>query len=64
MLSTLIDVAPAGPAGVAASLLAYLDPGSGSVVLQIAIAGILSGLYFVRSSLARIKGWAVRRVDR
>ena len=64
MLSTLIDVAPAGPAGAMASLLAYLDPGSGGGAFQCAIAGMFSGLYFVRSSLARIKGWVVRRAGR
>jgi hypothetical protein len=30
-------------------LLAYLDPGTGSLVFQILIAGVLSGLYYVRS---------------
>lgn len=30
-------------------LLAYLDPGSGSLLLQILIAGSLSSLFFVKS---------------
>ena len=32
-------------------LLAYLDPGSGSLLLQVLIAGLLSGLFFLKSSL-------------
>jgi hypothetical protein len=38
-------------------VLAYLDPGTGSMALQIVIAGLLSSLYFLRSSFAQIKGW-------
>jgi hypothetical protein len=32
-------------------LLAYLDPGSGSMLLQIALAGLLSGAFVLKSSL-------------
>jgi hypothetical protein len=38
-------------------LLAYLDPGSGSMFLQILIASLLSGAFFVRSTLTQVKGW-------
>ena len=58
MFTSLIDSVPA------TSLLAYLDPGSGSMVLQLALAGMLSGLYFVRTSLSRIWGWVARRPGR
>jgi len=34
---------------------AYLDPGSGSYVLQVFIAGLLSMLYFIKTFWARIK---------
>ena len=36
-------------------VLAYLDPGSGSLLLQIMIAGLLSSLFFVKSSLVTIR---------
>ena len=41
------SIADAGP-----GLLAYLDPGSGSMVLQLALAGLLSGAFFLKSSFA------------
>ncbi len=40
---------------------AYLDPGSGSFLLQLLLAGILGGLFVVRMSWSRIKGF-FRRV--
>ena len=33
-----------------APVLAYLDPGSGSLILQIVIAGALSGLMYFRNA--------------
>jgi len=42
-------------------LLAYLDPGSGSYLLQLLIAGILGGLFIVKMQWGRIKGWFVRK---
>jgi hypothetical protein len=38
------------------TLLAYLDPGSGSLLLQVMIAGLLSGMFFMKSSLVVIRG--------
>jgi hypothetical protein len=38
------------------TVLAYLDPGTGSLMLQILIAGLFSGLFFVKSSFAMIRG--------
>jgi hypothetical protein len=35
--------------------LAYLDPGSGSLLLQILIAGMLSGLFFMKASLGHLR---------
>ncbi len=43
VLTSITDAAP--------SLFAYLDPGSGSMVLQLMIAGLLSGAFFFKSSL-------------
>lgn len=36
-------------------LYAYLDPGSGSYILQILIAGLLSGMYVLKVYWKRIK---------
>jgi hypothetical protein len=38
-------------------LLAYLDPGMGSMVLQVTVAGLLSGMFFMRSSWGRVRHW-------
>lgn len=35
----------------------YLDPGSGSLLIQILIAALLGAGIFVRSQWARIKKW-------
>ena len=37
--------------------LPYLDPGSGSFLLQLAIAAVLGLLVAIRASWGRIKGW-------
>jgi hypothetical protein len=37
--------------------LAYLDPGSGSLLVQLAVAAILGFGVLVRSQWARIKRW-------
>lgn len=36
------------------SILAYIDPGSGSVLFQMLIAGILGGIYVARQYLQGI----------
>jgi len=36
-------------------LLAYLDPGSGSLLLQVLIAGLLSSLFFLKSSFLMVR---------
>jgi hypothetical protein len=35
--------------------MAYLDPGTGSYVFQILIAGLLGGLFFFKSIVKKIK---------
>lgn len=37
--------------------VAYLDPGSGSYLLQLLIAGLLGGFFVVRSSWDKIKSF-------
>jgi hypothetical protein len=43
--------------------LAYLDPGSGSFILQLLVAGILGGLVALRMSWAKIKARFTRKPD-
>jgi len=38
------------------TLLGYLDPGTGSLLLQVLIAGMLSGIFFMKSSLISLRG--------
>lgn len=33
----------------------YLDPGSGSLLLQVLIAGLFSGLFFMKTSLQNLR---------
>ena len=37
---------------------AYLDPGSGSILLQLIVAAALGGLIILRTSWGRIKGFS------
>lgn len=39
---------------------AYLDPGTGSYLFQILIAGVLGSLFFVKSIFRRVKGFLKR----
>lgn len=43
------------------ALLAYLDPGSGSFILQLLVAGILGGLVALRMSWSKIKARFTRK---
>jgi hypothetical protein len=47
------------PAGLSKvqPLFAYLDPGSGSMALQVIIAGLLSSAFFLKSSWTRVRTW-------
>ena len=38
------------------SIIAYIDPGSGSVIFQVLIAGLLSGIYLVRGYIRGLFG--------
>lgn len=44
---SLVDQAPV--------VLAYLDPGSGSLLLQMLIASLLSGMFFMKSYLGVVR---------
>ncbi len=44
--------------GVAA---AYLDPGTGSLVLQMALAGLLGALFTLKLYWRRLKAWLTRK---
>ena len=46
--------------GMHAAAFAYLDPGSGSYLLQLLIAGALGGLFALRMFWGRIKGFFTR----
>ena len=43
--------------GIASKEMAYLDPGSGSYLLQLLIAGIVGAAFAVRMSWGRIKSF-------
>ena len=43
-----------------AVVLAYLDPGSGSLLLQMLIAGLLSGMFFMKSSMGMVRSSMIR----
>jgi hypothetical protein len=34
---------------------AYLDPGTGSYIFQVLIAGLLGGMFFFRNAIKRVK---------
>lgn len=37
------------------NLYAYIDPGAGSIILQLIIAGILGGIYMIKIYLKKIR---------
>jgi hypothetical protein len=69
MRSVLESVAAVAPLLGAAALFvvfhrnahAYLDPGTGSVVLQVVIAAIFGGLFTIKLFLRRVKNRLTRR---
>jgi hypothetical protein len=61
LISTFTSLVLTGPTPEASPLLAYLDPGTGSMAIQIVIAGLLSSLYFLRTSFAQVRGWVAAR---
>ena len=40
---------------------AYLDPTTGSMILQGIVGGIMAGLFIIRRQWAQLKGWFTRR---
>jgi hypothetical protein len=42
---------------------AYVDPGTGSMVLQLVIAGLVSGLYMIKRFWSNIKSFVCRDSD-
>ncbi|HET7009834.1 MAG TPA: hypothetical protein VFI11_03595 [Anaerolineales bacterium] len=46
--------------GILTAPPAYLDPGSGSFLLQLLLAGILGGLFVLRTQWAKVKGFFQR----
>ncbi|WP_041064104.1 hypothetical protein [Thiolapillus brandeum] len=46
------------------SAFAYIDPGTGSMVLQMAVAGILAGLFYIKMAWSRIKQFFVHLFTR
>jgi len=42
----------------------YLDPGTGSFLLQLLAAGVLGGLFIFRSSLKKVKNFFLRLLGR
>jgi len=45
-----------GHVGVGSLVWGYLDPGSGSLLLQLLIAGLLSGTFFLKSTMLYVRG--------
>jgi hypothetical protein len=43
---------------------AYVDPGSGSLLVQLILGGLMAGLVMIRTSWHRIRGWLPRRSAR
>ena len=41
-------------------LLAYVDPGTGGMLMQLLIGGLMGGLVLLKTSWQRIKGWFTR----
>ena len=36
---------------------AYIDPGTGSIILQVVIGGVLGVSYFMRTKIKRLLSW-------
>jgi hypothetical protein len=44
-------------------ILAYIDPGSGSLIIQVLIASLIAIPVFFRNQIARVTGLSRRRRD-
>ncbi len=49
--------------GILPGLYAYLDPGTGSFILQTLIAALFGALFVIKSYWQRIKSWFTSSVD-
>ena len=57
LLAALMVLMLAGPAD------AYVDPGAGSMLMQLLLGGAMAGLVMLRSRWERVRGWFQRRPD-
>ncbi|HEX5780105.1 MAG TPA: hypothetical protein VFY21_14785 [Xanthobacteraceae bacterium] len=53
----ILALAAAMTVAMIAPAHAYLDPGTGSIVLQAIIGGVAASLFIFRSYFDRLKGW-------
>ena len=63
-MGNLIKTAAVLAAGALGRPAQYLDPGSGSYLLQLLIAGFLGALFAIRLYWKRIKGFFLKRLGR
>ena len=64
MMSEMFYLLAEGRSEFAPWILGYLDPGSGSMLFQILIAGLLSGLFCARSSYQKLRDTVFRNPGR
>jgi hypothetical protein len=57
MTNHLLDLSTSGLLSTAVSILAYLDPGTGSYALQILLAALFGGMFALKQSWAELKLW-------
>jgi hypothetical protein len=55
MVSWIVSLAAGQGPDVSSWFWAYLDPGSGSMLFQVLIAGLLSALFCARSALFELR---------
>lgn len=60
----VVKILWSGLASVLGRPVGYLDPGSGSYLLQLLIAGILGALFAIRLYWKRIKGFFLKLLGR
>ena len=46
------------------SFLAYIDPGSGSMLLQVIMATLIGGIFFVRRTIKQAFFWVKNKIFR
>lgn len=47
--------------GESVFLLAYVDPGAGSLLLQMLLAGVVGGIVFFRTQMFSLVSWIKRK---